>query len=98
MPERAPDDRAPAEDPALGELREAFLGGDLVLFVGSGVSTAAGLPSWKRLVELLLVRARDRGADPALLGEIAELATQRRFIEALTASKTALGEADFGRE
>ncbi len=98
MPERAPDDLAPAEDPALGELRDACVGGDLVLFVGAGVSAAAGLPSWERLIEALVGQARARGADPALLGEIEELSLQRRFSEALTASKTALGEADFGRE
>lgn len=82
-------------DPALDELGEAYRGGDLVLFVGAGVSAAAGLPSWSRLVEALTERAR--GAPAATLEEIADLARRQQFIDALSALKDCLGPADFGR-
>jgi hypothetical protein len=98
MPERPPEELASADDPALGELREAGLGGELVLFVGSGVSAAAGLPSWRRLVELLFGLARVRGVDPAQLDEIGELSAHGRFLDALTAAKAALGASEFSRE
>ncbi|MFS8066940.1 MAG: AAA-like domain-containing protein [Byssovorax sp.] len=83
-------------DPALDELRQAYQGGDLVLFVGAGVSAAAGLPSWARLVKDLAARARARGATAAVLDEIDAFAKSGRFIDALTAAKTAVGAGDFG--
>ncbi|MFL5349034.1 MAG: SIR2 family protein, partial [Hyalangium sp.] len=82
-------------DPALAELREAYESGKLVIFAGAGVSAAAGLPGWKRLVELLSERARARGVADAVLQEIAELTAARQFIDALSALKDCLGAPDF---
>jgi len=81
-------------DPALDELRQAYRDGDLVLFVGAGVSAAAGLPSWAKLVEKLLERARARGATALVLGEIDALLKKGRFIDALSAARDAVGEQE----
>jgi hypothetical protein len=97
-----PDDKAAAaddtgtRDPALDELREAYESGQLVVFAGPGISAAAGLPSWKRLVELLADRARARNADTATLAEIAILAGRSQYIDALSAAKHFLGVSEFG--
>lgn len=39
--------RAMAGDAAMEQLREAFRGGNLALYLGAGVSVATGLPSWE---------------------------------------------------
>src|SRR5437762_564540 len=83
-------------DPALDELGEAYRKGDLVLFVGAGVSAAAGLPSWLRLVEHLTERAEARGAEAGTLAEIEHLVQKQQFIDALSAVKDCLGPSDFG--
>lgn len=85
---------AKADDQALNELREAYRGGNLVLFVGLGVSAAAGLPSWDRLIQLMLKRARWR-VTGKVVAEIVELSEDRRYIDALTAVKAALGKDEF---
>ena len=86
---------APSSDPALSELQEAYDSGKLVVFAGAGVSAAAGLPGWKRLVEVLSDRARLVGGAAAALQEIAELTAARQFIDALSALKDCLGASDF---
>jgi hypothetical protein len=78
-------------DPALDELRARYRDGDLVLFVGAGVSAAAGLPSWAKLVEQLLARARARGAD---VSEVERLLAKDRYADALTAAADAVSEGD----
>jgi NAD-dependent SIR2 family protein deacetylase len=70
-------------DPALDELRQAYRDRALVLFVGAGVSAAAGLPSWAKLVKILAERAAARGATAEVLDEIDSLAKSWRFIDAL---------------
>jgi hypothetical protein len=87
---------SPIADPALDELAEAYASQNLILFAGAGVSAAAGLPSWKRLVELLADRARARGAPAPLLDEAAALAQKNQYIDALSALEQALGPPDFG--
>ncbi|WP_437907892.1 SIR2 family protein [Sorangium sp. So ce327] len=93
---------APAElsragkDPALDELREIYVRGDVVLFVGAGMSIAAGLPSRKRLIADLVERARCRGVEEAALAEISELARKCELVDALSAAKVCLGPAEFG--
>ena len=82
-------------DPAFTELAEAYAKRELVLFVGAGVSAAAGLPSWGRLVDLLAERATQRGAAPAVLDEIAQLAARGQLIDALSALRAALGPQEF---
>jgi SIR2-like protein len=86
----------PLSNPLLADLREAYLDEDLILFAGAGLSAAAGLPSWRRLVELLVERATARGVAAPLLHEIADLLARERLIDALSAVKAALGPNDFG--
>lgn len=83
-------------DPALEELRRKYLEGDLVLFAGAGVSAAAGLPSWGKLVDLLSAAAAARGALPDVVTEIGDLRTAGKFIDALSLAKETVGEAAFG--
>lgn len=88
--------RAQGEDPALEELRRAYSSGELVVFVGAGVSAGAGLPSWRRLVEVLVERARSRNVSPESLAEISALVSRGQLIDALSAVKDAVGAAEFG--
>jgi hypothetical protein len=56
---RPPDLREVPDLPS--EIRQAALDGDLVLFVGAGVSMLIGLPSWKDLALLVLEDLRKKG-------------------------------------
>jgi hypothetical protein len=78
-------------DPALDEVRQHYLDGDLVLFVGAGVSAAAGLPSWPKLVELVAARAKARGAD---VDEVQRLLDGEHFIDALSAAVDGAGQTE----
>lgn len=82
----------------LGDLCVAYDSGDLILFVGAGVSAAAGLPTWLQLAELLLERVRGASKDAVSLEEIEQLIRSGRYIDALFAAKHALGEEVFNRE
>ncbi|KYF75625.1 hypothetical protein BE11_26860 [Sorangium cellulosum] len=77
------------------ELREAFESGELVLFVGGGISAAAGLPTWRQLVDLLVERVREQVGDDVVTAEVASLARSQRYSEALGAAEHALGAAEF---
>jgi SIR2-like domain len=90
----AGDDAQVHSDPALLEVREHYRNGDLVLFVGAGVSNAAGLPSWAGLVTKLAERAKTRGAAAREMDEIEKLARGGRLIDALTAVAVAVGELE----
>jgi|HubBroStandDraft_6_1064221.scaffolds.fasta_scaffold494127_2 hypothetical protein len=76
------------DDPALVEVRALYRVGDLVLFVGAGVSAAAGLPSWGGLVGQLVARAKARGV---AVDEIERLVAKERFVDALAAAEGAVG-------
>lgn len=78
------------------ELREAFDSGELVLFVGGGVSAAAGLPTWRKLVEQICERVRAQVKDELVAAEVEDLARSQRYIEALAAAGHALGAEEFG--
>ena len=80
-----------ASDPVFERLRRAFASGELTLFVGAGISSAAGLPSWKALVETVVTTVRQRGTDALRLEEIEGSLTRGQLIDALTAAKDALG-------
>jgi AAA domain-containing protein/SIR2-like protein len=82
-------------DPAFEELRQEYRRGNLVLFIGAGVSEAAGLPSWRRLVQLLTDRARACGAAPNTLAEIDGFVEAGRFIDAFTAARDIVGHQEF---
>lgn len=86
----------PLSEPLLSDLRDAYLGEDLLVFAGAGVSAAAGLPSGKRLVELLVDEARGRHVAASTLEAITALLAGERLIDALSAVKAALGPGDFG--
>jgi tetratricopeptide (TPR) repeat protein len=83
-------------DPAYLELGQALRSRQLVVFVGAGVSAAAGLPSWKGLVNSLLNHLRARGAADAVVAEIEDLAEHQKLIDAVTATREALGDSEFG--
>jgi ABC-type phosphate/phosphonate transport system substrate-binding protein len=82
-------------DPLFEELKDEYHNGRLILFVGAGVSAAAGLPSWGQLVEILFERAQARNAEPQVLADVAELMAKQSYIDALTALKDSLGAAEF---
>ncbi|XXX82597.1 SIR2 family protein [Sorangium sp. So ce134] len=82
-------------DPAFDELRGAYQRGRLLVFAGSNISTAAGLPAWPELVAALAEHARSRGAAQAALREIAQLVSQERRVDALSAARAALGPNEF---
>ena len=83
-------------DPAIfGDLRGALEGGDLLLFVGGGISAAAGLPTWRQLADEVVELMRGRDLDAAAVEEVADLARSRRYMEALAAAEHALGDAAF---
>jgi hypothetical protein len=75
------------DDPALAEVRALYRAGDLVLFVGAGVSAAAGLPSWGGLVGQLVARANAHGV---AVDEIEGLVGKERFIDAMAAAESAV--------
>ncbi len=83
------------DDPRLDELRAAYASGELVLFVGPAVSTAAGISSAGELVEQSVARMRAQGAAEDLVAEIVELRARRGPGVALRAAREALGAADF---
>lgn len=83
------------QESALRELGEAYADRNLVLVAGPGISTAAGLPSWKQVVDHVAAGARARSVDDASVGEILDLANSRRLVDALSAAKAALGGTEF---
>jgi hypothetical protein len=82
-------------DPLLDELRDAYRGGELVLFVGPGLTIAAGLPDEAALARQAVARLRGRGAPDDQVAEIEELLARRGPRAALLAAREALGAADF---
>lgn len=94
--EKADTMSAQIDAAVIEELREAFDSGELVLFVGGGVSAAAGLPTWRKLVELGCERVREQVKDELVAAEVEDLARSQRYIEALAAAGHALGAEEFG--
>lgn len=83
-----------AGGPAFDEVAEAYADKSLVRFVSAGLSTAAGLPSKRHLVDPLQRLAPTRRAAPNALDEIAGLAQRGEITDALSALEQALGVAD----
>ncbi|EYF03180.1 ATPase involved in DNA repair [Chondromyces apiculatus DSM 436] len=77
----------------LAELQGALEGGELVLFVGGGISAAAGLPTWRQLVDGVLALMQQRGMDEARIDEVSELARRHHYLDAMAAAQDALGPA-----
>ena len=72
-------------------LRQAYLRGNLVVFAGAGVCTAAGLPGWAELAKKL----RDRVQGESSLTEIDSLISQRKLVDAMSAIRQAMGRTEF---
>jgi SIR2-like domain len=87
----------PPSPAILEDLRRVYEKGELIVFVGPGVSKAGGLPTMPELVQRLLDQARGVGAKPSQVEEIEGYVQQRKFIKALSALKMqgALGELEF---
>ncbi|AKT36030.1 SIR2 family protein [Chondromyces crocatus] len=81
----------------LRDLRTAYDSGQLIAFVGAGVSVGAGLPTWRKLAEILRDRAQERGAEPSALLELDELIQGNQLLDAISAAKHLL-RVDFERE
>ena len=81
----------------LKALRDAYASGDLIVFAGAGVPSAAGLPGWPKLAQDLRDRLERDGKSADLIGEIDELILRRALVDALSAIKQphALGEHEF---
>ncbi len=84
-----------SSDPAFEELRQIYHQERLIVFVGAGISAAAGLPSWKRLVEILAAHPRVLAASEAERNEIKDFAARFHYIDALSAIKQIIGPGDF---
>lgn len=93
-----PQPSTPPVPRELAELRGILARGELVLFVGAGVSRSAGLPTWQGLVSQLVDVARTTGAFPQQLAEIDNLVGEGKLIDAMTELESALTPAGFGRE
>lgn len=81
----------------LQALQDAYATGDLIVFAGAGVPSAAGLPTWPKLAHDLRDRLHREGKPADLISEIDELIQRRQLIDALSAIKQphALGEHEF---
>lgn len=73
------------------DLRERYEAGHVVVFAGAGVSVAAGLPTWKRLGELLVERMRALGKPDADVAEAEGLVARGELIGGLSAARLSLG-------
>ena len=78
------------------DLRAVYEAGNLVLFIGAGISAAGGLPTWKQLAEILCEQVKRMSGKDAEASEIQEYISNRSYLDALSASKHALGPLEFG--
>src|SRR5262245_8811935 len=81
-------------DPVLLDLRDAYAGGNLIVFVGAGISAAASLPTWGQLTDQLLARMR-RVAPESAVAEAEDLAKRGQYVDALSAIRLGLGPQEF---
>ena len=79
------------------DLHRAYASGELVAFVGSGLSEAAGLPSGRGLVEHMLGFARDYGLYPSQIVDIEELVADAELARALSEIERAISKRAFTR-
>lgn len=75
--------------------RTAYASGNLIIFGGAGVSTAAGLPSWLALAKEARDRLQREGKSGEDVAEVNELIERRQLIDALSAAKRLLGDHEF---
>jgi tetratricopeptide (TPR) repeat protein len=79
---------------ALDELREAYSRGNLVVFAGAALSTAAGLPSWASIVSTL-ASLPGMSQAPARRVEMLELLQSGKLVDALSVASQVLGRPEF---
>lgn len=72
------------------DLKREYEAKRVVVFAGAGVSAGAGLPSWKRLAELLADRMRQMKKAPDAIDEVAELIQKSDLVTAMSAARTSL--------
>lgn len=72
------------------DLKEKYEAKEVVVFAGAGVSAGAGLPSWKRLAELLIERMRQMRKSPDAIDEVAELIHKGDLVTAMSAARASL--------
>ena len=77
-------------------LRVRVRAGDLVLFVGAGLSIAAGLPSPLGLVERAAAYAKQRGVEEEKLAEIAVLDHRAGDVDTESEPRPTLRTGDSG--
>jgi hypothetical protein len=90
----SPPDAIDASDPILQDLRSAYVGGNLIVFVGAGVSAAGGLPTWGPLTDQILTRLR-KVASSNICDEAEGYKNRGQYIEALSAARLGLGALEF---
>jgi hypothetical protein len=66
----------------LGTLRDAYTQDNLTLFLGAGVSIQAGLPTWRQLIDQLMVREVQRLYPKGLPLSAAKVASSARILSA----------------
>jgi hypothetical protein len=76
-----PSDLTPALRQEAEKLAACALKGDLALFLGAGVSVAAGLPSWGGLLSALAARAGMSADEQKALGDLRSAQDQATVIE-----------------
>jgi hypothetical protein len=79
------------------DLLARYLEGRLVVFAGSGVSHAGGLPSWSGLIERLIASARESGGDAQALAEADAAMLHGDMIRALGIVQATMTAAAYGR-
>jgi hypothetical protein len=65
-------------------LRELLARGELVAFVGAGLSKAGGLPLWPELVQVIRTEAVHAGIHPGELADIDRAVTNGQLVDAIT--------------
>ncbi len=85
------------QTPTFRKLAQAYQDGQLVAFVGAGVTRAAGLPTGAELVEQVREYARGEEVSESALKEVDDLKLTGKPIEALTQLSCALGRPRFIR-
>lgn len=85
-----------ADTHAYRELRDAYVEGNVVAFVGAGASLPSGLPSWKVLLDRLLEHARvEELITPAADAEIVDYVQHGHYIDAMSALRHPMGNVEF---
>lgn len=83
--------------PHFDDLIARYLEGRLVVFAGSGVSHAGGLPAWDGLIRQLITGANPSAIDPQALAEADAALARGDMTRALGAVQTTMSATAYGR-